>query len=154
MSWSPLTSVSTGSPPRSPLGFGCGENRACQGSLWPRDGLWDQFFLRGQTSVASVEGSRGTGVEDWAGPGRSWEEPEGKVLGGPQGRQRQLWLSEFSQPLSLPSLQCLLTHKAFLRNGGPQKAPFETSDSRVFWSSDFSETQTPLRMCSKLWHCT
>lgn len=51
-----------------------------------------------------------------------------KVLGGSQGRQRQLWLLEFSQPLSLLSLLCLFTHKAFLRNGGPQKAQFETSD--------------------------
>lgn len=109
------------------------ETKDC--SLWPRDSLWGQFFLRGQTSGASVEGSQGTGVGDWAGPGRSWKEPEGKVLGGPQGRQRQ-----FSRSLPLPSLQFLLTHKAFLRNGVPQKAQFETSDFRVFWSPDFSET--------------
>ena len=43
VSWSLLTSVSTESPPQSLLGFGSGEDRTCQGSLWPRGCLWDQF---------------------------------------------------------------------------------------------------------------
>lgn len=81
------------------------------GPIPPRPGASaEEAGLRVQVALAGV----------WAEPGRSWREPEGKVLGGSQTSP---------QPIS-PPLPSAPT-KALLRNAGPQKAQFETPDLRV-----------------------